>query len=40
MCRSGCHQKDDISAGEAVEKWEPSRTVGGNGDWCGCCEKQ
>ena len=26
------------SAGEAVERGEPSCTVGGNADWCSHCE--
>jgi len=28
------------SVDEDVEKKEPSCTVGGNVDWCNCCEKQ
>ena len=26
--------QETIDAGEGVEKWEPSCTVGGNANWC------
>ena len=29
-----------INAGEGVERREPSRTVGGNVDWCSHCGEQ
>ena len=29
-----------INAGEVVDKWKPSYTVGGNANWCSHCGKR